>query len=173
MALTDSQTSALAQIAAAAVTCETETGFPAEISTAQCILESAWLTRMAAPFNCFGIKATDSNQAYCITHEYLNGSWETCKLAFESYPDLAACFAAHARLILSGKPYRVAWEQYLTDDPFLRASQSASHRLDELIRGIAPVYATDPNYAGELLTLAHGPHVTAALVAARAKGGAA
>ena len=173
MALTDSQTSALTQIATAAVACEAETDFPAEISTAQCILESAWLTRMAAPFNCFGIKATDSSAAYCITHEYLNGSWETCKLAFEAYPDLAACFAAHARLIISGKPYRGAWEQYLTDDPFLRVSQAASHRLDGLIQGIAPVYATDPNYAEQLLTLAHGPHVTAALEAARAKGGAA
>ena len=159
MALQTSQLLALNQIAAAAVACDNETGVPAEISAAQCILESAWLTRMAAPCNCFGIKATDSNQAYCITHEYLDGSWQTCKVAFEAYPDLAACFAAHARLILACKPYRAAWEQYLTD-----------HDLDGLIRGIAPVYATDPNYTQELLTLAHGPHVTAALEAARGGG---
>jgi flagellum-specific peptidoglycan hydrolase FlgJ len=75
--------------------------------------------------------------------------------AFEAYPSLAACFIAHAKLI-EGGPYAKAWAQYQTD-----------HNLDNLIRGIAIHYATDPSYAAIIIQLANSPHVTAAIVAAR------
>lgn len=154
--MTPDQMTELDRIAEAAVLCERNTDFPAEVSVAQCILESAWLT-CAPGNNCFGIKATDDAEQYCVTKEFLNGTWQTCKLAFETYPTLAACFIAHAKLLTTGSRYAHAWAGYLV-----------TRDLDGLIRAIAPIYATDPNYASEILTLAHGPHVTAAIAKARA-----
>ena len=152
--LTSAQLSALQTMAAAAVAAERATGCPAELSTAQCIVESAWLTRSPGN-NCFGIKATDTNCTYCQTKEYLNGQWSTLTLAFEAYAALADCFAAHARLLQRGV-YLTAWNWY-----------QQSHDLNSYIEGIAASYATDPGYASKILTLAHGPHVMAAIAAAR------
>ena len=125
MALTDSQTSALTQIAAAAVACETETGFPAEISAAQCILESAWLTRMATPCNCFGIKATvaqiQMGQATsCWTHETLGGQYQKMLQYFADYSTLGDCFDAHAHLLTT------PWYQRCID---ARTPQEYAHAL--------------------------------------------
>ena len=152
--MTPQQDQALTKIAAASVVAEDQTGCPAELSAAQCIVESAWLTRCPG-FNCFGIKATDTHATYQLTKEYLNGQWQTMTLAFEAYDSLADCFIAHARL-LQGGPYLPAWRQYQID-----------HNLDNLISGICPIYATDPNYTKLITTLAHGPHVTAAIAQAR------
>lgn len=153
--LTPEQQSALNQVAEASVAAERETGVPAELSTAQCLIESAWLTRCPGN-NCFGIKATDSSETYQVTEEYLNGKWETMKLAFEAYPTLADCFVAHAKLLQGGR-YSPAWRQFEEDQD-----------LDALISGIGPIYATAPGYAGAVTALAHGPHVRAAIAAARA-----
>jgi flagellum-specific peptidoglycan hydrolase FlgJ len=71
------------------------------------------------------------------------------------YPTLAACFAAHGRLLQCGV-YAPAWQRYQGD-----------HNLDAYIRGIAEHYATDPGYSAKILQLAHGPHVYAAIVEAR------
>ena len=154
--LTTEQLSALEQIATAAVAAERETGTPAELSAAQAIFESSWGTR-APGNNMFGIKNTDRYPGcqYCITREFLNGTWQQMPLAFEVYPTLAACFSDHARLIQGG-PYKVAWKRYQAD-----------HSLDGLIAGIGPIYASDPLYSVQIKVLAHGPHVAAAIVAAR------
>ena len=157
--LTPEQLLALTTMAQAAVAAERATGCPAELSTAQCIVESSWLT-VCPGNNCFGIKATDTNCTYCLTKEYLNGEWSSPTLAFEAYPALSDCFAAHARL-LQGGVYKSAWEAY--EDP----AQSPSDRLDRYIAAISKHYATDPDYASKIITLAHGPHVTAAIQAAR------
>ena len=152
--MTPEQLAALGRIAEAAAGAERATGCPAEISAAQCIVESAWL-HVAPGNNCFGIKATDDHCQYCLTKEYLNGEWTSQKLAFATYPTLTACFAAHARLLQSGV-YAPAWRKYQGD-----------HDLDTYIRGIAEHYATDPGYAPKILQLAHGPHVSVAILKAR------
>ena len=153
--MTGDQLAALRRIAEAAVAAERETGVPAEISAAQCIVESAWL-QVAPGFNCFGIKAKANDHCqYCLTKEYLNGEWTSQKLAFATYPSLAACFSAHARLLQRGV-YAPAWRQYQAD-----------HDLDAYIRGVAEHYATDPAYAGKITQLAHGPHIAADVAAAR------
>ena len=153
--MTPEQSTALRLIAEAAVAAERETGVPAEISAAQCVLESAWL-QVAPGNNCFGIKArADDHCQYCLTKEYLNGEWTNQALAFAIYPTLAACFAAHGRLLQCG-PYAPAWQRYQAD-----------HDLDGYIRGLAEHYATDPGYAGKIAQLAHGPHVAATILEAR------
>lgn len=153
--MTTEQFTALRRIAEAAVAAERETGCPAEISTAQCIVESAWL-KVAPGNNCFGLKAkADGHCQYCLTKEYVNGEWKRQKLAFAVYPDLGTCFAAHGRLLQSG-PYAPAWRRYQAD-----------HDLDTYIRCIAEHYATDPGYAAKTLQLAHGPRLYAAVMEAR------
>lgn len=153
--MTPEQYSALRRIAEAAVAAERETGCPAEISAAQCIVESAWL-EVAPGENCFGIKSRpDGDCQYCLTKEYINGEWKNQKIAFAVYPDLAACFAAHARLLQCGG-YAPAWRRY-----------QANHDLDAYIRAIAEHCATDPGYAPKTLQLAHGPHVYAAIMEER------
>lgn len=156
MMLTAKQQEALRQIAQASVQAERETGCPAELSAAQAILESAWLTRCPGN-NCFGIKDTDRYPScvYCYTKEFLDGQWQTCQAAFEAYPTLGDCFVDHARLIQRG-PYAAAWQQYQAD-----------RDLDRLIAGIARSYATDPAYAANVQRLARGPNVAAAIVTAR------
>jgi flagellum-specific peptidoglycan hydrolase FlgJ len=157
MSLTPGQLDALVDIARAAVVSERVTGCPAELSAAQCILESDWLRRSPGN-NCFGIKSTDGNGQYLLTKEFIDGSWRREIDAFRVYDSLADCFIDHARLLTDGKPYADAWEHY-REDP--------GHDLDTLIGAVARRYATDPAYAQEIMTLAHGPHVTASIAAAR------
>ena len=161
--LTETQLSALQTMAAAAVAAERATGCTAELSTAQCIVESSWLT-VCPGNNCFGIKATDTNCTYCLTKEYLNGEWSSPTLAFEAYPALSDCFAAHARL-LQGGVYAAAWAAY--QETRVDDTDTGLHALDSYITAISKHYATDPDYASKIITLAHGPHVTAAIAAAR------
>ena len=148
------------QIAPAAVAAERATGLPAEITTAQCIFESGWLTRCPGN-NCFGIKADahGSGVDYVLTEEFLNGEWEKMPLAFESYNSLADCFVDHSRLITQGAPYAKAWAQYRIDKNWPR-----------LILAIGPIYATAPGYRISICNEAGSYYVTSALQAARSAG---
>ncbi|MDE2099625.1 MAG: glucosaminidase domain-containing protein [Patescibacteria group bacterium] len=154
--LTPEQQDALRRIARAAVASEKATGVPAELTAAQCIFESAWLTR-APGNNCFGIKRDGKGDGvqYVLTHEYLDGQWKQIPLAFEVYPNLAACFSDHSRLIQTGV-YAPAWQKYSSD-----------HDLDALIKGVAAHYATDPEYAKKIALEANSSTVQLAVQAAR------
>lgn len=159
--LTPQQKTALKDIATASVAAERATGCPAELSAAQAILESGWLTRCPGN-NCFGIKANarTSGEVYVYTHEVEFGESHPARLAFAAYPTLAACFTDHAWLITHGAVYQDAWRQFEQD-----------HNSDALIAGIAPHYATDPQYAELIRRIAHGPDLTAAIATARQSNG--
>jgi flagellum-specific peptidoglycan hydrolase FlgJ len=155
--LSTAQQAALQRIAAAAVDSEATTGVPAALTAAQCIFESGWLERCPGN-NAFGIKRDHhgSGCQYVLTHEFLNGQWETMPLAFETYRTLADCFADHARLIQSGV-YAPAWARFM-----------ANRDLDAYIAGVARFYATDPEYREKITAEAHSATVVNALRAARA-----
>jgi flagellum-specific peptidoglycan hydrolase FlgJ len=186
--VTPEQAQALLTIADAAVAAERTTGCPAEISTAQCIIESAWLTE-APQNNSFGVKAyagcygrqllpttewfTDAECARFLAGDPArtatlknadvppNGSGRRESAVqdwFATFATLADCFAFHGALLQRGV-YAGAWATY-----------QANHDLDGYIQGIAAHYATDPTYAAQIIQLAHGPHVTADVVAARETG---
>src|ERR1039458_7907510 len=149
--MTSEQLNNINRIANAAVSCERDSGCPAELSAAQCILESAWLTR-APGNNCFGIKSTDRDPGahYSITKEFLNGEWQTKRLAFAVYPTLADCFRDHARLIMTGC-YAPAWRLYRQDQD-----------LAALTAGVAVHYATDHRNAPKILSIAREHFVVSA-----------
>lgn len=183
--LTPAQQKALAQIASAAVDSERSTGMPAEITTAQAVIESAYLSK-APQNNCFGIKAYKGcpGEQLLDTQEWFTDAelkhflagdlrrevmWESPEAArngrrhyhvkdvFAAYPDLKSCFAYHSKLLTMGV-YAPFWMQYQKDK-----------KLDAFILGVAKHYATSPDYGALVLQVAHGKSVTQALIKARGK----
>lgn len=147
--LTDAQWRFLSTAAGAAVVSERDTGVPAEITLAQAILESGW-GKASPGFNCFGIKDSDRRPGcqYCITREFVDGTWKMMKLAFEVYPDLSACFTDHAKLISGGfdpKKTNAYW-------PHFRLYQQDKD-LRGYLWGISAHYATDPKYPQNIMAL--------------------
>jgi flagellum-specific peptidoglycan hydrolase FlgJ len=185
MTLTKAQREAnLARIANAAVTLENETGIPAELCTAQCILESGWLAK-APGNNPFGIKAA-GNQPYreAATWESLTpAQLEQLRQAgkrilsigpltrgrhrvslvdrFAVYPTLDDAFRAYGRLLVSGRHFAPRFDRFRRhgDLPQLLAD----------LRGAdgQPPYATDPDYDSKLLQLIRQSNVQTALAFAR------
>ena len=147
------------QIAPAAVASETATRCPAALSAAQCCLESGWLAKMPpGSNNGFGVKAVPGQPGVTVlAEEYQNGKLVTIPQTFAAYPNLAASFAAHARLITQVKVYQPYWLQYLKD-----------HDLGALIDGIAPHYAPgNAAYAPTVRAIAFSRVVTEAIEAVR------
>jgi flagellum-specific peptidoglycan hydrolase FlgJ len=173
-------------IADASVAAEKATGIPAELPFAQCALESGWLAH-APGNNCFGIKCYQGQfgRQLLNTKEWFNdaelqhflsqGDSRTATLDpgiapmrdgrrrytvqdwFASFHSLSECFSRRAALFQSGR-YASFAQAY-----------AANKSFEALVRGIAPIYATDPNYANQILQIAHQANVQNALSRARAK----
>jgi flagellum-specific peptidoglycan hydrolase FlgJ len=183
--MAETQNTNLRLIAEAAVASERSTGCPAELQAAQCILETGWL-KHAPGNNCFGIKsyAGERGRQLLQTREWFTdaeaarflrlGDGRTAKIAepvqqdsrgrklyhiedwFASFATLGDCFAHRAAMFAAGR-YR----------PFAVAFKSGGS-LEELVRGVARVYATDPGYADAVLALIHRAEVQQAIASARA-----
>jgi flagellum-specific peptidoglycan hydrolase FlgJ len=147
----------LNQAAQSAVACEETTGVPAELTVAQWAVESGWGVHEPGN-NCFGIKAYAGCYGVQLlkTSEFIHGIEKTVQQEFATFPTLTACFEKHAKLICEGTPYRKAWQEY-----------EASRSITSLVKGIAPVYATAPDYAEALLCVLAMPPVIEALAKAR------
>lgn len=147
----------LSVAAQSAVACEETTGVPAELTVPQWAVESGWGAHEPGN-NCFGIKAYSG--CYGVqslqTSECIGGIVKTVDREFATFPTLAACFEKHAKLICEGTPYRKPWQVYET-----------SRNITALIKDIAPIYATGPNYAATLLGVLSMPPVIAAIATAR------
>jgi len=182
MPLTQQQLSNLSvYIAPAAIDCELKLSIPADLTAAQCILESAWL-KIKPGWNCFGIKNYDGSfgRQLLLTREFFNdkelawflhlGDGREASLVdpsvpanaagrreyrvmdyFATFPDLTACFAKRASLFLHGT--------YLT---FAKAYQQ-DHNFEAYVRAVAKVYATAPNYAEVIMSIIRMPEVVEAL----------
>ncbi len=185
--LTAEQTQRLAVAAAEARKCEIATGVPAEMIVAQWAIESGWGSKSPGN-NCFGIKqfqGAAGRQLLTTTEWFTDGEAarflagddeRTADLAqpvqtaasgrrkyrvqdwFASFATLSDCFARRAALFTKGlyAPFAAAYKQ--------------NHDFPALVRGIGPKYATDPNYATQVLAVANMPQVKAAIAAARAAG---
>jgi flagellar protein FlgJ len=183
--MSETQKMNLRLIAEAAVASERSKGCPAELQAAQCILETGWL-KHAPGNNCFGIKSyagaygrqllqtrewfTDADAARFVAL----GDGRTAKAAdpvqqdargrklyhtedwFATFATLGDCFVHRAAIFAAGRYALFA------------AAFKAGGSLDDLVRGIAPIYATDPGYADALLALIHRADVQAAITSARA-----
>jgi flagellum-specific peptidoglycan hydrolase FlgJ len=175
---------ALQSIARAAVDATKGTDCPAALIAAQAILESGWLGH-APGNNCFGIKARKGEMARQLlpTSEWFTDAERTAFLAamdgrtadlvepvetdargrkkyrcrdwFATFPTLAACFARRVALFAAGRYAPIALEYRLNGD------------LEQLVRKMAPIYATDQKYTATILEFIRRPDLTAALAEAR------
>jgi flagellum-specific peptidoglycan hydrolase FlgJ len=185
----ETQKNSLRLIAQAAVAAEKASSCPAELQAAQCILETGWLSHSPGN-NCFGIKSYSGEfgKQLLVTHEWFHqqelarfltrGEGRTASIAqpvrqdprgrtlyqvqdwFATFATLGDCFARRADMFTAGR--------YA---PFAAGFQ-ADRNLETLVRGIAPIYATDPTYADKLLALINNPEVQAAVTLARREASA-
>lgn len=174
----------LVRIAAAAVSVERESGIPAELCAAQCILESGWLAK-APGNNPFGIKAApgqpfrESATWESLTPQQLarlrqsgarilsvgplkKGRHRVSLVdRFAVFLTLEDAFRAYGRMLTAGRHFapRLARFRQHRDLPRLLAD----------LRGAdgQPPYATDPDYDRKLMQLIRQANVQAALAAAR------
>ena len=157
----DDRQARLQQVAHIAVALEAQTGCPAQLLIAQWALESKWGERPVGRFNCFGIKRAARHSLWCTvaTHEVVSGKSVVQDLEFADYDSLDDSCKDYAWLITQGAPYRQAWEQYQKD-----------RDLHALIAAVAGKYATDPQYAFLVATIAGQSNVAQAIALARQEG---
>jgi flagellum-specific peptidoglycan hydrolase FlgJ len=138
--------------AEAAIEAQRKTGVPASLALAQLVQESggslADLSGLARDYhNLFGVKGSGpAGSVTLTTTEYdANGNAYQTPAEFARYHTDAESFEAHGELIAGTHPgwtpfYAEPWAQYQKD-----------HDAYGLARGIASIYATDPNYADALV----------------------
>jgi flagellum-specific peptidoglycan hydrolase FlgJ len=182
--MTPVQQEALTRIAQCSVYVEQTAGLPALVTCAQCVLETGYLAH-APENNCFGIKsyAGEFGRQLLSTDEYFTAAELTQFLAkgdgrtaepaapvaldgarqkyfvmdwFATFATLENCFAYRSNLLLGSPIYREALDAY-------RGTQDA----DSFVDGIAPHYATSPDYAVEIKQLMAEPAVIQAVELAR------
>jgi flagellum-specific peptidoglycan hydrolase FlgJ len=149
----------LAEVAKIAVRLEAETGVPAQMLVAQWAIESRWGAKPVGKFNVFGVKRAKRHAQFCSaeTREVIDGKEVTTVCEFADYDSLEDACRDYAWLITHGAPYRAAWRQYReTGD------------LAGLVKSVARVYATDPNYARLAFQIAGQANIAAALKAVHA-----
>ena len=157
---TIAEASVLTEIATAT---DGKRGLPAELSFAQCAIESHWLD-VSPGNNCFGIKpnARESGEQYCLTHEWISGQSVEMRLKFATYNSIADCFKDHAYLITSKPVYQTAWNQW-------RESDGGAEALQALLSGIAKYYASAKDYVPALNSILRMLSVQQAIAKARAQ----
>jgi flagellum-specific peptidoglycan hydrolase FlgJ len=112
---------------------------PASSQIGQWAIESQWGAKSPGN-NPFGIKhMVGFPDQHFLTHEVIHGRRVEQDLVFAKFPSITAAFDAHARLIATRPQYAHA--------------MAALPDLHAFIAQLAPVYATDPNYAKTLLAV--------------------
>jgi flagellum-specific peptidoglycan hydrolase FlgJ len=136
--MTSEQLQRLSEAAKAAVLAEHQTKCPALLTVAQWALESGWGQHQPGN-NPFGIKTYPAcfGRQQLMTTEYINGQRRSIPQWFATFATLFDAFEKHGQLIAENSRYHEAFERY-----------AESGDVTKLAEDIAPVYATDPHYAG-------------------------
>lgn len=114
---------------------------PASVCIAQAILESGWGRYCIGQFNYFGRKWNGwGNYVRQQTTEYENGQYVTIYDKFQSYSSLEDAIRDWCVLIKEEPAYAEAlavWEK--------------GWCVEDFVWALAPVYATDPDYARKII----------------------
>lgn len=114
---------------------------PASVCIAQAILESGWGRYCIGQFNYFGRKWNGwGNYVRQQTTEYINGEYVTIYDKFQSYESLEDAIRDWCVLIKEEPAYAEAlavWEK--------------GWCVEDFVWALAPVYATDPDYARKII----------------------
>jgi len=139
---TAAQQAFISLVAPGAIAAEQRYGIPAAVTIAQAIDESGWgQSELAtADHNLFGIKGTGpAGRDLRPTREYENGAWVTRTAPFRVYHNIAESIDDHGRLLATGAAYQHA--------------MASRHLPDAFATALTGVYATDPDYGGNLIAL--------------------
>ena len=139
---TAAQQAFICLVAPGAIAAQQRYGIPAAVTIAQAIDESSWGQSglATADHNLFGIKGTGPAGSHAWpTQEYENGAWVTRTAPFRVYHNITESIADHSQLLATSQAYQLAMANRHVPDAFATA--------------LTGVYATDPNYGPNLITL--------------------
>lgn len=118
-----------------------EYNLPASVCIAQAILESGWGRYCIGQFNYFGRKWNGwGNYVRQQTTEYINGEYVTIYDKFQSYESLEEAIRDWCVLITEEPAYADALAEW-----------QSNWNVEDFVYAIAPVYATDPDYAHKII----------------------
>jgi flagellum-specific peptidoglycan hydrolase FlgJ len=132
----------ISEIAPGALAAQRQYGIPAAVTIAQAIDESGWGQSQLATQdnNLFGIKGTGpAGSVMRSTQEYQNGQLVTVNAPFRVYASMAQSITDHSLLLATGSAYQQAMADHRSPDAFAN--------------DLTGVYATDPNYGANLITI--------------------
>jgi len=141
---TAAQLAFISHVAPGAIAAQRTYGVPAAVTIAQAIDESAWGQSALASqdHNLFGIKGLGPAGSDSFpTREYQNGQWVTTTAQFRVYDDVAQSIDDHGKLLATSRYYAAAMADRQAPDGFARA--------------LTGVYATNPDYGANLISLMH------------------
>ncbi len=139
---TSSQQAFISAIAPGAAAAHSRYGVPASVTIAQAIDESGWGQSALAirDHNLFGIKGTGPAGSDALpTREYENGRWVTVTAQFRVYHNVAESIADHSKLLATGPSYQHA--------------MANRHHADAFATNLTGIYATDPEYGSNLISI--------------------
>ncbi|MDU5334835.1 glucosaminidase domain-containing protein [Enterococcus sp.] len=150
MGQTQNQSAFIEQLGASAMQVSASNDLYASIMVAQALVETGFGTSQlsAAPYyNLFGVKEYSGGASVTMsTQEYLNGQWVTMNEPFAVYGSYAESFQAHASL--------------LTGSYYAGARKSHTNSYQDAAVYLTGRYATDPGYAGKLISLIQNYNLT-------------
>ncbi|HEX9358839.1 MAG TPA: glucosaminidase domain-containing protein [Streptosporangiaceae bacterium] len=139
---TRTQQAFISAVAPGAIEAQHRYGVPAAVTIAQAIDESGWGQSELATrdHNLFGIKgAGPAGSVPLPTQEYVNGQPVSTSASFRVYHNVAESIDDHGRLLARSGYYQQAMGDRTHPDKFAAA--------------LTGVYATDPNYGANLISL--------------------
>ena len=139
---TRAQQAFIEAVAPGAIAAQRRYGVPAAVTIAQAIDESGWgQSQLAAQdHNLFGIKGTGPAGSVPLpTEEYVNGQQVSTSASFRVYHDVAESIDDHGRL--------------LADSGYYQQAMADRQHPNEFAKALTGVYATDPNYGSNLISL--------------------
>jgi flagellum-specific peptidoglycan hydrolase FlgJ len=137
-----SQQAFINAVAPGAMAAQQQWGVPASVTIAQAIEESAWgNSGLAASYhNLFGIKGSGPAGSVMLpTQEFQNGQWVTVDAPFRAYHNMAESISDHAQLLATSGYYTHA--------------MADRHSADAFAGDLTGVYATDPHYGSNLISI--------------------
>ena len=114
---------------------------PASVCIAQAILESGWGRYCIGQYNYFGRKWNGwGNYVRQQTTEYINSEYVTIYDKFQSYESLEEAIRDWCVLITEEPAYSNALAEW-----------QSNWNVEDFVYALAPVYATDPDYAHKII----------------------
>lgn len=119
---------------------------PVSVCVAQGALESGWGKYTIGQFNLFGRKWNGvGGYIEKETEEFYDGQWQTIVAKFQDYDSLAGAVEDWCILITIESVYAPCLEY--------------RKEIEEFVRLLAPIYATDPEYGAKVLATIAANHL--------------